>query len=57
MKSLKQMLKRLARDESGAEVMEYALVLGLVIVVAISLAGAVGGKVLANWTRTADDRL
>lgn len=50
MKSIKQTLTRLMRDEQGTEVMEYALVLGLVIVVAISVVGAFGGKVLARWT-------
>jgi pilus assembly protein Flp/PilA len=42
-------LKRLARDEGGGEVIEYALVLGLVIVVAIAVITAFGGKVLARW--------
>jgi Flp pilus assembly pilin Flp len=37
------------RDENGGEVIEYALVLGLIIVVAIVLIGAVGTKVLARW--------
>lgn len=54
MKSIKQMMARLIREDSGAEVVEYALVLGLVIVVAVSLIGAVGGKVLASWTRVDD---
>jgi len=40
----------LLRDESGAEVLEYALVLGLVIVVAISMIAQVGTKVAARWT-------
>lgn len=42
-------IKRLARDERGGEVMEYALILGLIIVVAIAIIGAVGTKVLARW--------
>jgi len=36
-------------DENGGEVIEYALILGLIIVVAIALIGAVGTKVLARW--------
>jgi Flp pilus assembly pilin Flp len=40
----------LLRDETGAEVLEYALVLGLVIVVAISMIAQVGTKVAARWT-------
>jgi Flp pilus assembly pilin Flp len=43
-------LRNLFRDETGAEVLEYAFVLGLVIVVAITLIGQVGTKVVARWT-------
>jgi pilus assembly protein Flp/PilA len=49
MKTFTGTLKRLVRDERGGEVMEYALILGLIIVVAIAVIGAVGGKVLARW--------
>ena len=42
-------LRRLVRDDCGGEVIEYALVLGLVIVVAIAVITAFGGKVLARW--------
>ena len=42
-------IERLLLDESGGEVIEYALVLGLVIVVAIAVITAFGGKVLARW--------
>jgi Flp pilus assembly pilin Flp len=37
-------------DETGAEVIEYALVLGLIIVVAIAVIGSFGTKVVARWT-------
>lgn len=43
-------IKRLVRNEAGGEVMEYALILGLIIVVCITLIGAFGTKVLARWT-------
>jgi pilus assembly protein Flp/PilA len=42
-------LNRLARDERGGEVIEYALIMGLVIVVAIAVITSVGTKVLARW--------
>ncbi|HEY3824775.1 MAG TPA: Flp family type IVb pilin [Bryobacteraceae bacterium] len=42
-------VKATLRDERGGEVIEYALILGLVIVVAIVTITAVGGKVLARW--------
>ena len=42
-------LVRLFRDERGGEVIEYALILGLIIVACIALITAVGAKVLARW--------
>jgi Flp pilus assembly pilin Flp len=42
--------KRLIKDEAGGEVLEYALVAGLIIVAALSVIGQVGSKVLAKWT-------
>lgn len=42
--------KRLVRSDAGGEVMEYALILGLIIVVCITLIGAFGTRVLARWT-------
>jgi len=44
------LLRALVHDETGAEVLEYAFVLGLVIVVAITVIGQVGTKVVARWT-------
>ncbi len=38
------------RDEAGGEVIEYALIAGLIIVGAIAMITAVGGKALARWT-------
>ena len=42
-------LKNLIRDEKGGEVLEYALIAGLIVVAAIAVIGAVGDKVLARW--------
>ena len=47
---MRNALGRLFRDERGGEVIEYALILGLVVVVAIIVIGTVGTKVLARWT-------
>jgi Flp pilus assembly pilin Flp len=44
------LVKRLAADECGAEVMEYVLILGLIVVATIVTITAFGGKVLAKWT-------
>lgn len=38
------------RDESGGEVLEYALIAGLIVVGAIAAISAVGNSVLARWT-------
>jgi Flp pilus assembly pilin Flp len=42
-------LQQIFRDESGSEVLEYAVVTGLIVMAAISLIGKVGTKVLARW--------
>jgi Flp pilus assembly pilin Flp len=36
-------------DENGGEVLEYALIAGLIIVAALATISAVGTKVLAYW--------
>jgi pilus assembly protein Flp/PilA len=45
-----KLLKNLIADESGGEVLEYALIAGLIVVAAIVVVGRIGGKVLARWT-------
>jgi Flp pilus assembly pilin Flp len=42
-------IARLVDDEKGGEVIEYALIAGLIIVTAIAVITAVGGKVMARW--------
>ncbi len=48
--SFKNVLAKLVRDEQGGEVLEYALIAGLIVVAAIAVIGSVGTKVLAKWT-------
>jgi pilus assembly protein Flp/PilA len=50
MRSLSNKFAKLVRDEDGGEVLEYALIMGLIVVVAIAVIGAVGTKVVARWT-------
>lgn len=38
------------KDEAGGEVIEYALIAGLIIVGAIAVIASVGNKALARWT-------
>jgi Flp pilus assembly pilin Flp len=40
----------LLRDERGGEVIEWALVAGLIAIGALAVIGAFGTKVLARWT-------
>ena len=40
---------KLIKDEQGGEVLEYALIAGLIVVAAIAVITSVGGKVLARW--------
>jgi Flp pilus assembly pilin Flp len=42
-------LRRFCADETGGEVLEYALIAGLIVVAAIAVIGHVGVKVLARW--------
>jgi Flp pilus assembly pilin Flp len=48
--NLKTLFGKLIRDEQGGEVLEYALIAGLIVVAAIAVIGAVGTKVVATWT-------
>jgi Flp pilus assembly pilin Flp len=43
-------IQHLIRDETGGEVLEYALIAGLIVVAAIAVIGKVGTKVLARWS-------
>ncbi len=42
-------ISKLIKDEQGGEVLEYALIAGLIVVAAIAVITSVGGKVLARW--------
>ncbi len=49
MSKAKKLIVKLVADEQGGEVLEYALIAGLIVVAAIAVIGAVGGKVFAKW--------
>ncbi len=50
MKAMSNFVSTLVKDEQGGEVLEYALIAGLIVVGALAAIGAVGGKVLNRWT-------
>jgi pilus assembly protein Flp/PilA len=54
MKAAKRLALSLVRNEQGGEVLEYALIAGLIVVAAIAVIGAVGTKVVARWTSLND---
>ena len=43
-------IAKLIREEDGGEVLEYALIVGLIIVGAVATISSVGTKILARWT-------
>ena len=47
---MRKFIAKLVRDEQGGEVLEYALIAGLIVVAAIAVITSVGGKVVARWT-------
>jgi pilus assembly protein Flp/PilA len=49
MKTVLNTLVKVLKDEQGGEVLEYALIAGLIVVAAIAVIGSVGTKVLARW--------
>jgi Flp pilus assembly pilin Flp len=49
MKAMRNLVAKLVKDEQGGEVLEYALIAGLIVVAAIAVIGSVGTKVLARW--------
>ena len=46
---MKKLLVKLVKDETGGEVLEYALIAGLIVVAASAVIGTVGQKVVARW--------
>ena len=46
---MKNLILKLWNDESGGEVLEYALIAGMIGVAAIAVIGAVGTKGVAKW--------
>ena len=50
MQAIKNLLSKLVKDEQGGEVLEYALIAGLIVVASIAIISSIGGKVLGRWT-------
>jgi Flp pilus assembly pilin Flp len=50
MKMLLGIVGKVLANEQGGEVLEYALIAGLIVVAAIAVITSVGTKVLGRWT-------
>ena len=48
-----QLLNKLARDEEGAALVEYTVLIGIMLVAVITTIGLVGGWVNTKWTALA----
>jgi len=44
-----KLVSRVIKDDHGGEVLEYALIAGLIVVAAIAVIGSIGTKLLARW--------
>jgi Flp pilus assembly pilin Flp len=51
---MRGLIKRLLTDETGGEVVDYALVLGLMVVACFLVMGNVGQGVAKRWRAIAD---
>jgi Flp pilus assembly pilin Flp len=54
MRSVKNLLVAVLRDDRGTETLEWGLVCGLIVVGAIVAIASIGPKVKDMWTKTND---
>jgi Flp pilus assembly pilin Flp len=47
---MKSIIQNVLRNEEGTATIEYAFVMGLIILAAVSTVSAFGTKVVARWT-------
>jgi Flp pilus assembly pilin Flp len=50
-------LKKLVNDEQGGETIEYALLMGLIVIGVIGILGTLGVKVVERWQDISDAML
>ena len=51
MSLVRNMFSRLLRDERGTEVIEYALLLGMIVCACMTIVSALGMKIVQRWTK------
>ena len=47
---MQAIIKNVLKDENGTATIEYAFVMGLIVLAAMSVIGAFGAKVVGKWT-------
>jgi pilus assembly protein Flp/PilA len=50
MREMIKLIKQLKRDEDGASLIEYTVLLAILLVAVIAIIGAVGGWILNQWS-------
>ena len=50
MREVVKLIKQLKRDEDGASLIEYTVLLAILLVAVIAIIGGVGGWILNMWT-------
>ena len=50
MRNLQTYVSKLARDESGAALVEYSVLIGLITVAAVALIATTGATIVTKWT-------
>ena len=48
-------LHRLVREEEGQDMVEYALILGLISIIAVAAVTTTGGQIKIIWDKVASD--
>jgi Flp pilus assembly pilin Flp len=51
---MRTLLVKFARDEQGSELIEYALLLGLIVIGCLGVMSALGVKVTEKWNELAE---
>jgi Flp pilus assembly pilin Flp len=47
---MKSIIKNVLKNEEGTETIEYAFVLGLIVIASLSVVSAFGAKAVGKWT-------
>lgn len=47
---MQAIIKNVLKDEQGTATIEYAFVMGLIVLAAMAVVGAFGAKVVGKWT-------